>query len=184
MKTVEDLGIKGLVIARLWTPKTNFLAPGPRRLLKDYQEMENLVTRVGDQMYGDAYAGLHANATVTDPDPVTGMQLGTGVTAAAKTGAGAATVTYKTGSNVAIDGSFPTSALNGSSRRIVWESTWGAGVATDAALAEAVITNDIGLPDVTSIEADTVSRVVFGATIDKQAGDTLVVTWNHDLLGA
>jgi hypothetical protein len=186
----DGLGIKGHVISQLWKPRTNLLGhrSGERTrgglILADRQEMENLVTDVGDQMYGDAYAGLHANATVTDPDPVTGMQLGTGATAAAKTGAGAATVTYISGSNVAIDAGFPTSTSPGAARRISWETTWGAGVATNAAIAEAVITNDIGLPDVTSIEADTISRVVFGATIDKQAGDTLVVTWHHDLLGA
>jgi hypothetical protein len=180
----DGLGIRGLVIATLWTPRTNLLNGPSGLILKERQIMPNLVTRVGDQHYGDAFAGLHANATVADPDPVTGMQLGTGGTAAAKTGAFAATETYVSGSNVAIDAGFPTSGLSVNSRRIQWETTWGAGVATNGALAEVVITKDIGLPDVTSIEADTISRAVFGAPIDKQAGDTLVVTWNHDLLGA
>lgn len=180
----SPVGIRGFVIARLTTPKTNLLLPGPKTLTKMLLEQENLVTRVGDQYYGDAGAGLHANATVTDPEPVKGMQLGTGSTAAAKTGAGAAIVTYITGSNNAIDGSFPTSTLNGSSRRITWETTWGAGDSTNSAIAEAVIVNPTTFADSGAAEADTISRVVFGSTIDKQAGDTLTVTWYHDLLGA
>jgi hypothetical protein len=184
MKTRDGLGIKGLVIAELWTPRRNLLAAGPRMLLKQCEIAANLVTQVGDQQYGNAYAGLHANATVTDPDPVTGMQLGTGSTAAAKTGAGAATVTYISGSNQAIEATYPQSTLNGASRRITWQSIWAPGDSTNSAIREAVITKDIGLPDVTSIESDTISRVVFGSAIDKQAADTLTVTWHHDLLGA
>ena len=114
---------------------------------------------------------------------VTGMRLGTGTTAAAKTGAGAAIVTYKTASQQALDGGFPTSALNGSSRRIQYKVTWAAGTATDAALTESVITNETPLSNVAGTAADTISRVVFSA-INKGALDTLTNTWSHDLLGA
>lgn len=180
----DGMGIKGFVVATLWAPKTNLLAPGPALILKQRVESENLVTQTGDQYYGDAGAGLHASGNVTDPNPVTGMRLGTGATAAAKTGAGAAIVTYISGSNIAIDAGFPTSGLNGSSRRITWQTVWNPGVATNAAIAEAVITNEVGLTDVAGTAGNTISRTVFGATIDKQAGDTLTVTWYHDLLGA
>lgn len=113
---------------------------------------------------------------------VTGLKLGTGTTAVAKTGAGAALVTYKTGTHVA-----PTSvasSLSGSSRRITYVGTWGAGVGTDSALAEVVITNESPISDATSTAAQTISRALLSPTINKGAGDTLVVTWNHDLLGA
>lgn len=114
---------------------------------------------------------------------VTGMRLGTGTTAVAKTGAGAAIVTYKTASHQALDGGFPTSALNGSSRRIQYKVTWAAGTATDTALTESVITNETPLSNVAGTAADTISRVVFSA-INKGALDTLTNTWSHDLLGA
>lgn len=184
MNTHQPVGIRGFVIARLMTPKTNLLGPGPRMLLKQLVEEENLVTQAGDQFYGEAGGALNANATITTPDTVKGMVLGTGATAAAKTGAGAAIGAYITGSNNAIDAGFPTSGLNGSSRRITWETTWAAGDATNAAIAEAAISYATTFPDSAPAEADTVSRVVFGSTIDKQAGDTLTVTWYHDLLGA
>lgn len=114
---------------------------------------------------------------------VTGMRLGTGTTAPAKTGAGAAIVTYKTGSQQALDGGFPTSALNGSSRRIQYKVTWAAGTATDTALTESVITNETPLTNVAGTAANTISRVTFSA-INKGALDTLTNTWSHDLLGA
>lgn len=112
---------------------------------------------------------------------VTGLKLGTGTTAVAKTGAGAALVTYKTGTNIAPDS--VASSLSGSSRQIQYIGTWGAGVGTDAALAEVVITNEAPLSDATSTAAQTISRALISPTINKAAGDTLVVTWNHLLLG-
>lgn len=112
------------------------------------------------------------------------MRLGTGTTAVAKTGAGAAIVTYVTGSSIAIDGSFPTSALSGSSRRIQWKTTWAAGVATALGIAEVVITNEASLTDVAGTAANTVSRALLSPTVNKGASDTLAVTWNHDILGA
>ena len=52
------------------------------------------------------------------------MKLGTdSATAAAKTEAGAAVVSYLTGSHRALDDGFPTSALSSGKRRIAWKST-------------------------------------------------------------
>lgn len=175
------VGVKGLVRIELWTPRKFLINPGDSlddQILKHLEEVENLVTQVGDQYYGERAAGI-----ASPPNQVTGMRLGTGTTAAAKTGAGAAIVTYLTASQVAITGGFPTSALNGSSRRIAWKGDWAAGVATNSAITEAVITNENPLTNVAGSAANTVSRVVFTA-IDKQAADTLAITWNHDLLGA
>ena len=146
--------------------------------LRDRQVVHNLITQVGDQFYGERAAGIGGA-----PGAVTGMRLGTGTTAVAKTGAGAAIVTYKTGSYKAIDGTYPQSSLNGSSRRIQWKTSWGAGVVNGSALAEAVITNESPLTDVAGTASNTISRALFGP-ITLGASDTLSITWNHDLLGA
>lgn len=147
--------------------------------LKAAGSFENLITQVGDQYYGERASGIGGA-----PGQVTGMRLGTGSTAASKTGAGAAIVTYISGSSVAIDGGFPTSALSGSSRRIQWKTTWNAGTATASGIQEVVITNESPLTDVAGSAANTISRAVLSPTINKGASDTLAITWNHDLLGA
>lgn len=152
---------------------------GPDGELKDRGEFTNLVSQVGDQYYGERAAGIGS-----PPAQVTGMQLGTGTTAVAKTGAGAAVVTYVSGSNVAIDGGFPTSALSGSSRRIQWKTTWGAGVATATGISEVVLINQTIGTDSGAPAANTIARALISPAKDKGAADTLAVTWNHDLLGA
>lgn len=152
---------------------------GPDGRLKQRVVARNLITEVGDEYYGERAAGI-----ASPPAQVSGMRLGTGTTAVAKTGAGAAIVTYVSGSSKAIDGSFPTSALSGSSRRIQWKTTWAAGEATASGIAEVVITNEGTLTDVAGTAANTVSRALLSPTVNKAAGDTLAVTWNHDLLGA
>jgi len=138
----------------------------------------NLITEVGDQYYGERAAGI-----ASPPNQVTGMRYGTGTTAVAKTGAGAAIVTYVSGSSLAMDAGFPASALSGSSRRIQWKRTWAAGVATANAISEVVITNETALTDVAGTAANTISRGLLSPTINKTAGDSLAITWNHDLLG-
>ncbi len=148
--------------------------------LTGYFEGHNLVTQIGDQYYGERAAGI-----ASPPAQVTGMRLGTGSTAVAKTGAGAALVTYLSGSNKALDGGYPTSSLNGSSRRIAWRRTYAAGEATTAsAITEAVLVNDTIATDATSSAANTIARVLVTGVGSKGASDTLTVTWNHDLLGA
>ena len=147
--------------------------------LKQFGTFVNLITQVGDQYYGERASGI-----ASPPSQVSGMRLGTGTTAVAKTGAGAAIVTYVTGSSVAIDSGFPTSALSGSSRRIQWKTTWAAGVATANDIAEAVITNEATLTNVAGTAANTIARALLSPTVNKGASDTLAVTWNHDLLGA
>lgn len=147
--------------------------------LKDSGQFTNLITRVGDEYYGERAAGI-----ASPPAQVTGMQLGTGTTAVAKTGAGAALVTLVASSLVAIDGSWPTSALSGSSRRIQWKTTWGAGVATATGIAEVVLTNQSTGTQTIVPEADTIARALLSPTVNKGASDTLAITWNHDLLGA
>lgn len=166
MKNTTSL--KGFVTVDLWRPINGQLE------LVDSEHIENLITQVGDQYYGERAAGLGSLGIATC------MKLGTGVTAPAKTGAGAGLVTYITASNSAFSPSVA-SSLNGASRRITYATTWAAGTATNAAITESVIA--ITNTNTTSAAADCIARVVFAAK-DKQALDTLTITWHHDLLGA
>lgn len=141
-------------------------------------EFTNLVTQVGDQYYGDRAAAIGSIAAIT------GMQLGTGTTAPAKTGAGAAIVTLVASSLVALTGGFPTSALNGSSRRIQYQTLWGAGVATATGIAEVALVNQATATQTAAPAANTIARALLSPVVNKGASDTLTVTWNNDLLGA
>lgn len=145
----------------------------------DEGEFSNLITQVGDQYWGERAAGIGS-----PPAQVTGMQLGTGTTTPSKTGAGAAIVTLVASSLVAIDGGFPTSALSGSSRRIQWKTTWGAGVATNSAIAEVALVNQSTGTQTVAPAAATIARALLSPVVNKAAGDTLAITWNTDLLGA
>lgn len=168
-KTTEDgIKVKGRVEAVL---------RGPDGEVKERRVCSNLITLVGNQYFGERASGIGS-----PPNQVSGMRLGTGTTAVATTGAGAAIVTYVTGSQAAISATYPQSSNPASAtRRITWKSSWAAGVATNAALAEAVITNEATLTDVAGTAANTISRVLLSPTINKGASDTLDLTWQHDL---
>lgn len=126
-------------------------------------------------MYGERGAGLGSA-----PAAPTGMKLGAGSTAPAKTGAGAALVTYLANSHQAFSGA-ATSGLNGSVRRITYSAVFAAGKATTASpITEAVIVNE-ALADATSAAAATVSRVLLTGVGSKGAADTLTLTWTHDI---
>lgn len=140
---------------------------------------KNLITQIGDQYYGERAAGISS-----PPAQVTGMQLGTGSTAVAKTGAGAAVITFISGSPTAIDGGFPTSSIPSSSRRIQWKTTFPAGTATTNGIAEVVLINQSVGTNSAAAAAATISRALLSPTVNKGASDSLAVTWSHDLLGA
>jgi len=162
--------VHGLVVAEL---------VGPDGRILGRCRTNNLITQVGDQYYGERAAGI-----TSPPAQVTGMKLGTGSTTPAKTGAGAALVTYLTDSHQAPAATYPQSALNGSARRITWRAVWAAGKATTAsAITEVALVNDT-LADATSLAAATIARALLTGIGSKGAGDTLTVTWTHDLLGA
>ena len=167
--TEDGAFARGYVVAELF---------GPDGKLKQREEGYNLVTDYGDEhiarrIFDDAF------------DIVTGMRLGTGATAASKSGAGAAIVTYISGSQEALDAAATHSDKGaGLGYRATHICTWIAGDVTNAAIAEVVLTDETPITDVAGVAGDTVARFVFGATIDKQAGDQLVVTWNIDILGA
>ena len=148
---------------------------GPDGRLKGRCETHNLVTAVGDQLYASRGAGLTSSAAPT------GMKLGAGSTAVAKTGAGAALVTYLSGSNKAFDATYP-SATGGV---VTYRRTYAPGEATTASpITECVIVNDTIATDATSAAAATISRVLLTGIGSKAAGDTLTVTWTHTILGA
>jgi hypothetical protein len=152
--------------------------------LKEVIPFANLITTAGDQYYAQKGIVGISPASPSAPTAVNGMKLGTGTTAAAKSSTGAALVTYKTGSNVAFDASYPQAAAVGGDTgwNATYKTTWGAGVATDTALTEVVIVNDQA-SNATSTAANTISRAVI-STVNKASGDTLAVTWNHKFLGA
>jgi hypothetical protein len=72
----------------------------------------------------------------------------------------------------------------GNGWRVPHICTWAAGDITDPAISEVVLSDETPLTDVAGASGNTVAKFIFGATIDKQAGDSLVVTWNVDFLGA
>lgn len=148
---------------------------GPDGQVKARVEVHNLVTATGDQMYASRGAGLTTSATPT------GMKLGTGSTAVAKTGAGAALVSYLSGSNKAFDSGFPT-ATGGV---VTYKRTYAAGEATSASpITEAVLPTDAISSDATSSAANTAARVLLAGIGSKGSSDTLTISWTHTILGA
>lgn len=151
---------------------------GPDGEVKAECRTKNLVTATGDQYY----AGRAALSTGL-PNQVTGFRLGTGSTAVAKTGAGAALVTYLTGSNKANDSGFPTAAAG----VVTWKRTYAPGEATSASpITEVVLNTDTIANDngTTATAANTIARALLSGIASKAAGDTLTVTWTHTILGA
>lgn len=171
MKTDTD---KGVIVGHLVVERHN--AAGE---LVERFEGKNLITQVGDQLYGERGAGI---TTLAVP---TGIRLGTSNTAVAKTGAGAALGAYLAGSNKAFDAGFPASSLNGAARQIQYKRTFAAGEATSAnPIQEAVIVNDAIATDATSPAANTIARILITGISAKGATDTLTLTWNHTFQGS
>ncbi len=148
---------------------------GPDGVLKDYRIGPNLVTDHGDEHVGERMYDDTQNIVV-------GMRLGTGVTAESKSGAGSFIVTYISGSNEDLD-AVPI-GVDISGWRVPHICTWVAGDVTNSAIAEVALSDETPLTDIQGSATNTVAKFVFGSTIDKQAGDSLVVTWNVDFLGA
>lgn len=145
----------------------------------------NLITTAGDQYYAQKGIAAIAPAAPSAPTAMSGMKLGTGTTAVAKSGAGAALVTYLSASNLAFDASFPAAAAVGGDAgwNANYKTTWAAGVATNAAITEAVITNAAGTNSAAEGAAGMISRTVFTAK-NKTVDDSLAITWSHKFLGA
>lgn len=170
MHAFSSLPVRGHAVIRLFEHTDTGL------VLVHEQIEENLVTQLGDQMYAEAAAAIYG----APPTPI-GMRLGTGTTAAAKTGAGAAIVTYLSGSQVTISSGWPQSSLVSAKRRITYRGEWAAGVATNSAIAEAVLTNESPLTNVAGAEANTIARLVFSPTINKSSSQVMQLDWHHDI---
>lgn len=148
------------------------------------EETSNIVTTAGDQYYAKkAIVGV-SPAGAAAPTAASGMKLGTGTTAAAKSGAGGALVTYISGSNNPFDSGLPTAESVGGDTgwTATYKTTWAAGDVTNAAITEAVIVNDAAT-DLTSSAANTYARITFSA-VNKTVDDSLVITWKHKFLGS
>lgn len=136
----------------------------------------NLITSAGDNFYVN-----RAAATTGVVAAATGMKLGTGSTAVAKSGGGSALTTYLTGSNKAFDATFPSVAGNVAT----YKRTYAAGEATSGSnITEAVVVNDTIATDATAAVANTISRALLSSPAPKAAGDTLTITWTHTFTGA
>lgn len=148
--------------------------------IKQHGTVHNLVTDYGDQWAASRAAAVSAEAGIT------GMRLGTGTTAVAKSGAGAAIATYISGSQKAIDASYPqlSDVGAGAGHDAVYRTTWDAGEATASGIAECVVTNEDPLTNVAGAAGNTVARFLLSPTVDKGADDTLTVTWTNRYLGA
>lgn len=156
---------------------------GPDGRLKQVEPFANVITNTGDEYYCKrGMAGVQP-ANAADMSPLaTGMKLGANGsgTAASKSGAGAVLVgTYLTGSNNAFFTGYPQAVdeTGDTGWSISYQTQWAAGDVTNANIDEAIITRDQS-SDATSSAANTLSRVVF-ADINKQAADTLTITWKH-----
>lgn len=147
---------------------------GPDGALKQRVPFSNLITQIGEQMYGERGAGIAGAVAVP-----TGMQLGTGSTAVAKTGAGAAIVTLVASSLVAIG--TPTSSIPGTVRRITYATTWAAGTATATGITEVALVNQSTGTQTAAPASATISRAILSPTVNKGASDSLTVTWQHDI---
>lgn len=150
---------------------------GPDGQVKSDQTVKNIITQIGRRYLTQRAAGI-----ASPEGQVTGMKLGhNGTQAATVSGTGSfiASADYISGSQKALDGGFPTEAVQGSGSRLTWQASWAAGVATDADIEEVEIVND-ALANAFSPEADTVARAVI-AQVNKGAGDTLTVTWTWDI---
>jgi hypothetical protein len=150
------------------------------------------ITAVGSATTFSIYVGTalgagsaFGTATGQNYGMVTSMKLGTGSTAVAKSGAGAALVTYLSDSHQAMDATFPSTSGTSGGRVVTYKVTYAAGKATTAsAITEAVLVSGEYIANATSAAAVTIARVLLTGIGSKGASDTLTVTWTHTLLGA
>lgn len=149
------------------------LVHGPDGELKHRSVQPNLITTTGDAYYASRGSGSTAIAVPT------GMILGTGTTAVAKTGSGAAIVTYVANSNQAI------SAPSVSGNVVTFSAVFAAGKGTSGtAISEVALVNSTIATDATVGAANTISRALLASPAAKAAGDSLTIQWTHSLLGS
>lgn len=154
---------------------------GPDGSLKQVEPFTNIVTTSGDKFYAQVIA-QSAGGAAPSPGSPTGMKLGTGTTAATKSGAASALGAYISGSNKTFTATTVAAVVSGDTGwTVAYECTWVAGVATNTAITEVVIVND-AVTNATATAANTYARAVI-ALVNKGAQDSLTVTWKHLFLG-
>ena len=169
--TVDRVGIVGYGIVELIDENGD---------LKEVKPFANLVTDTGDTYYAAMACALVTPAAPAQPTKLTGMQIGSGSTTPAKSGAGGAMVTFLAGQ--AFDATFPSSASLGAGlgAEITYKTTYAAGTGTGT-VAEATLTN--GTIGTASNAGNTIARILTGSTV-KGASDSLAITWKQKFLGA
>jgi hypothetical protein len=150
---------------------------GPDGAVKQRVEFHNLITDRGDEYYANLGAG-------EIEDLATGMRLGTSNASPSKGGAGAAIGNYVSGSNTAFESVNVSDKGAGDGHRITYVAEWGAGVATEDGIVEAVITNEDPLTDVAGNAGNTIARALLSPVVNKGPDDTLTFTWHHDFQGS
>lgn len=170
----EDSGFIGYGIAVL---------RGPGGLTKQIVPFHNLITDAGDLYAAGKIITAIAPASPSAPTAANGMKLGTSSTAATKAGAASFIGTFITGSNLAFDATFPQTANLGAGLGVnaVYKTTWAPGVATSTTINEVTVVNDQATATGGSAAA-TYSRAVI-TTVNKQAADSLAITYNWKYLG-
>src|SRR5262245_57125827 len=126
---------------------------GPDGELKDEQRVHNLVLDAGENHIADQLSSSPGGAAMSH------MAIGTGSTAAAFGDTALGTETDRNALTSRTD----------SVNVVTYVGTWAAGDGTNAALREAGIFNN-------SSGGTMLARAVY-SNIDKQAGDTLTITW-------
>lgn len=126
---------------------------GPNGEIKDAQRVSNLVVDDGEEHIADQLSSTPGQGAMSH------MAIGTGSTAAAF---GDATLGAETDRNAL-------TSRTDSANVVTYVGTWAAGDGTNSALREAGIFN-------AASNGVMLARAVY-ANIDKQAGDTLTITW-------
>lgn len=168
----DKLGLVGYGIIELWHED------GSLGLVRPFA---NLITDTGDLYYAQqAIAGVPPVNGTGASAKLTGMQIGSGTTAVAKSGGGAAMVTFLAG--VAFDATYPQINNLGAGLGVeaVYKTTFAAGTGTGT-VQEATVTN--GTISSASNAGNTIGRILTGA-VTKDAGDALAITWRHKYQGA
>jgi len=162
--------IEGTVIAHLFD--ADKLCPGFPVTIT------NLITLVGDQMLQKKFTGQGTVSTT-----VSGMKLGAGTIAAAKTGTGSYinTTNYVTASALAFDAGFPTvssATANASEMKVTWNPAVVSGTVADVAIVNN--TTNAGEADGTG----TFARTIFPAAFLMGVTNKLIITWIWTFIGS
>lgn len=176
VRNITDLtGLRGYGVVSLF---------GPDGRLKEVEPFANVITTAGDEYYARRGAAGIGTPNIAQPTLAGGMKVGTGATAASKSGAGAVLTTYASGSNRSFDTTHPAlvDETGDTGWSIEYKVTWPSGGGSLAAnVTEAAVVVDPA-DNTNSTAAETISRVTFTAK-NKTIDDTLAITWKHTMLG-